>query len=185
MCLGFLLGACEQPEAAYSSRYSGPPAPFLAPPIPQSDPVEVGRKLLAAGEAELALVRFQEALATQPSSVEALLGLGVASQQLGRLAQAEKFFVRAVDVAPENSMAWNNLGVARYNRGNILGARAALRTAFALDGGQTDEIRTNLTLVEFVSPDRVDVDAVSAQFELVRTGDGTYQLVDQTQPAED
>ncbi|MEM9050005.1 MAG: tetratricopeptide repeat protein [Pseudomonadota bacterium] len=189
MGVGALLlggaGCAEPAPADFTARYVGPPAPFLAPPIPQSDPIEVGRDLLAAGEAELALVLFQEALAADPRSYEAMLGLGVASQRLGRMAQAERFFEQAVAVAPENAMAWNNLGVTRYERGNFFGAREALRTAFALDGGRSRQIQTNLTITEFVVPDRVDLDAVQAEFQLVRTGDGTYQLLDQTKPAED
>ncbi|RMF40345.1 MAG: tetratricopeptide repeat protein [Alphaproteobacteria bacterium] len=173
-----LLGACAQPGEGRLLRYSGPPAPLFAPPIPEQDPVAVGHRLMAAGEYELALRRYEEALVRDPGSVPALIGVGTANQRLGRLKRAEKFLVRAVELAPDSVAGWNNLGVVRYKLGEYKAAHAAFRTAFALDGGRSESIRRNLELARFRSPETVDIDRVASEFELVRRGDGTYLLVD-------
>jgi Flp pilus assembly protein TadD len=171
-------------EARLSSTYTGPAAPFFAPPLPQSDPVEVGNRLLAAGEPEMALRRFEEALLANPRSADALVGVAAANHRMGRLAQARRFLEFAVEVAPDSVAAWNNLGVVRYGMADYPGARDALRTAFALDGGQSDDIRTNLALVEHLLPQPIDADSVVTEFEMQRTGDGTYRLVDRRKPPE-
>lgn len=180
-----LAAGCAPGPEPLQMSYQGPPAPFFAPPIPDSDPVEVGNRLMAAGEVELALRRFQEALAEDALSAPALLGMGVANHRLGRLVQARRFLEQAVEVAPDSIPAWNNLGVVRYSLADYYGARAALRTAFALDGGQSDQIRGNLMLVEHLLPTPVNADGVRTEFDLVRTGEGTYLLVDQTKPPQE
>ncbi|RMH49283.1 MAG: tetratricopeptide repeat protein [Alphaproteobacteria bacterium] len=171
------LPGCADRPARLSALPDAPPPPLLAPPPAQVAPAEAGRRLLAAGEPELALRRFEEALLADPRSGDALVGAGVASFRLGRLVQARRFLERAVEVAPENAAAWNGLGVVLSALGNQHGAHEALRTAFALDGGRTPEIRTNLALVEHRLSQPVDADSVVAEFELRQTGAGVYRLI--------
>lgn len=161
----------------------GPPAPFFAPPLPEVSRTEVGYRLLAAGENELALRTFAEALARDPVSPEILVGLGSASQRLGRLNQARRYLERAVEIAPGNVLAWNNLGVVRYGLAEYPASAEAFRTAFALDGARSDAIRQNLALAEQAATAPVDADRIAAEFQMVPAGGGRYLLLDRSRPA--
>jgi Tfp pilus assembly protein PilF len=183
-----LLAACTPPEEAaapadglFVPRPADPP-PLGTPRPREGTPVEMGFRHLAAGEPEQARLAFGEALLVEGPTVEALIGLGTASERLGRLAEARRVLERAVELDPDNPTAWNNLGIVRQRIGDWPGAREALRNAFALDGGRSDAIRLNLAMVEAQSPTPFDPDGAPVQFDLVETDGGRYLLIDRQPP---
>ena len=63
--------------------------------------LEVGHRLLAAGQYELAMDAFNRAALEEGLTAEVLSGLGSASLGLGRLGQAETLLRQAVDKEPQ------------------------------------------------------------------------------------
>ena len=164
LILALLLAGC-------SAAPRGPYAPGLA----QGggvDGLEVGHRLMDAGEAELALKAYYRAAADRGLTAEILSSIGSADLALGRVGQAEALLRRATQQDERSVSAWNNLGVALVEQGRPGEAAEAFRRAFALDGGRSDSIRDNLRfalaqreLPGYPAP-------VENRFALVRRGDG-------------
>lgn len=143
------------------------------------DGLEVGHRLMAAGEHEMALRAYYRAAAENGMSVDVLSAIGSANLALGRLGQAEQVLRRAVDLDPTFVPAQNNLGVTLVERGKLAEARVVFQQAFQLDSGQTDSLRENLRRVmEMTDPDRyADPDAPAETFQLVRRGENEVVLL--------
>src|SRR6056297_628312 len=74
--------------------------------------LDIGHRLIAAGEYELALRAFSRAaLDTGETDAEILLGMGTANLGLGRLGQSEKLLRLAIEKEGNWPELWNNLGV--------------------------------------------------------------------------
>lgn len=140
------------------------------------DGLVVGHRLMASGEYELALKAYYRAAGEQGLSVDVLSAIGSANLRLGRLGQAEQMLRRAIKTDESFAPAWNNLGVVLMETGNWGEASRVFRTAFALDGGKSGQIRENLrlSLAKIENP-AYDVDN-NNRFALVRRGGGTYHL---------
>ena len=147
------------------------------------DGLEVGHRLMAAGEYELALKAYYRAASVQGVNSDVLSAIGSADLKLGRLGQAEKILRKAIEEDPTFVPAVNNLGVVLMEQGKFGEARATFQQAFALDSGNSDEIRDNLRLAIARSDKSVYGDPVAAvdgpQFNLVRRGEGDYVLLSQ------
>jgi cytochrome c-type biogenesis protein CcmH/NrfG len=142
------------------------------------DGLLVGHRLLAAGEAELALKAYLRAASEQGVNVDVLSAIGSANLSLGRLGQAEQILRRAVETDPTFAPALNNLGVVLMEQRKYGEARVTFQQAFAVDSGQTDSIRENLRLAiarteGVVYSDPQDEPTMS----LVRRGQGQYELL--------
>ena len=86
-------------------------------------------------------------------------------------------FMKALDVDQTFVPAWNNLGVVLMEKGEVAEASLVFKTAFALDSGQSDEIRKNLRLA-LAKLDNPAYDAPEeSKFSLVRRGQGEYLLL--------
>ena len=120
-------------------------APGIAE-APAADPLATAHRLMASGEYELALSAYTRAAALEGLTVDTLSGLGTANLALGRLGQAERLLRQAVEVAPDFPPAWNNLGVLLMERAKYGEAAEVFRRAFATDNGNSEQIRSNLTL---------------------------------------
>ncbi len=155
-----------------------PFAPGVDPKGTAVDGLEVGSRLLAASEYELAIDAFTRAALEQGMTPEIVLGLGEANLGLGRLGQAEALFRRATAEAPENPRAWNNLGVVKMEQGDVLQAGQLFQRAYALDNGESDSIRENLRLALAKSENPGYVDDEQDAFKLVRRGTGVYLIED-------
>ena len=141
------------------------------------DGMTVGHRLMAAGEYELALKAYLRGAGETGINADVLSGIGSANLALGRLGQAEKILHRALELDPEFVPALNNLGVVLMERGKTGEAARVFQTAFGLDSGQSDEIRENLRLA-LAKKDAADyAPADNHNFSLVRSGNGTYQLL--------
>lgn len=140
------------------------------------DSIEVGNRLMAAGEYELALEEYFRAASEQGVNVDVLSAVGSANLQLGRLGQAESILRDAVKLDNSFAPAWNNLGVVLMETGQYAEAANVFRTAFALDSGESAEIRDNLSLAlaKIENPSYVVEDN---NFALVRRGQGDYELL--------
>ncbi|RPE67078.1 tetratricopeptide repeat protein [Pacificibacter maritimus] len=141
------------------------------------DGLIVGHRLMAAGEYELALTAYLRAAVGRGLDVDVMSAIGSANLKLGRLGQAEKILRRAVKADETFVPAWNNLGVVLMEQGNFGEAERVFRTAFALDSGDSAEIRDNLrlALAKLKNPDTI-IDNES-DFALVRRGTGDYLIL--------
>lgn len=140
------------------------------------DGVEVGHRLMAAGQYELAIDAFTRAALEQGTTPEILTGMGSANLGLGRLGQAEDLLRRAVTDAPEWPGAWNNLGVVLMERGKTAEAEQIFRKAYALDNGESDSIRDNLrlTLAKLENPDNTG--GQQEEYKLVQRGSSDFLI---------
>ena len=168
--------------------HTGGQGPSNAPPLVDgsrrgADGLEVGHRLMEAGEFELALKAYYRAASEQGINADVLSAIGSANLQLGRLGQAEKVLRRALEEDPTFVPAINNLGVVLMEAGQFGEARVMFQKAFALDSGTSDSIRDNLKLAiartensVYVNTEFVEQDPT---FNLVRRGEGDYVLLSQ------
>ncbi|WP_299283634.1 tetratricopeptide repeat protein [uncultured Tateyamaria sp.] len=138
--------------------------------------VEVGHRLIAAGEYELAIKAFNRAALADGFDAEILSGLGSANLGLGRLGQAEALLRRATTEYDPHPEDLNNLGVVLLNQGRDSEAVQILRQAFALDDGESTLIRDNLrlALANFENSDSVERN--EAEYKLVRRGSSDFLI---------
>jgi len=144
------------------------------------DGLEVGHRLMASGEYELALKAYLRAAGEQGANVDVLSAIGSANLALGRLGQAERILRRAVEVDPSFVPAQNNLGVVLLEAGKLGEARATFQRAYALDSGKTDSIRENLKQTIAAIEKTIYATGEVAEkpsMALVRRGQGSYVLL--------
>jgi Flp pilus assembly protein TadD len=53
-------------------------------------------------------------------------------QSKGKLTEAESLYRRTIEMRPTYPLAWNNLGIVRYKKGDAAGAAQAFRRAIEL-----------------------------------------------------
>lgn len=171
-----LLAACS--PGGLSARGDG----VFAPTGPGRegeavDGLTVGHRLMAAGEYELALKAYYRAAAERGATVDVLSAIGSADLRLGRLGQAETTLRRAIKVDGGFVPAWNNLGVVLMEKGKVAEASKVFQTAYALDSGQSDDIKENLRLALAQMENPVYDADNEGKFSLVRRGYGEYLLL--------
>ena len=139
--------------------------------------MEVGHRLIGAGEYELALRAFSRAaLDRGETDAEILLGMGTANLGLGRLGQSERLLRLAIEKEGNWPELWNNLGVVLMEQGKIGEAEQIFRKAYALDNGESDSIRDNLRLALSKSEKSVNTDDQTNEYKLVRRGSSDYLI---------
>jgi Flp pilus assembly protein TadD len=176
--LVLLLSACAQTPGRLDSERVGPKPPPGTPVVREAvDGLIVGHRLMAAGEYELALKAYSRAAGEQGLTGDVLSALGSANLRLGRLKQARRLLETAVEKDPDFVPAWNNLGVVLMELGVEGEARRVFRNAYALDNGNSDEIRTNLRLAIAKTENTAYAEDNDNKFELVRRGNGRFLLL--------
>jgi Flp pilus assembly protein TadD len=177
---GLAIAVCSAVAACGPAPIATPPDSPYAPGVDLRkeavDGVEVGNRLMAASEYELALDAFTRAALDQGMTPEILTGLGTANLGLGRLGQSEKLLRRAVAAAPDWPEAWNNLGVVLMEMGEIAEATQIFRKAYALDNGESDSIRDNLRLALAKSENSAMNEAENEDYKLVRRGSSEFLI---------
>ncbi|MEM0948625.1 MAG: tetratricopeptide repeat protein [Pseudomonadota bacterium] len=168
------LAACD--AGGLGAQANGPFAPGVARGE-AVDGLTVGHRLMAAGEYELALKAYRRAAAEQGITVDVLSAVGSANLKLGRLGQAENILRRAVELDETSVPAWNNLGVVLMEQGNYPEAALVFRRAFALDSGESADIRDNLSLALAKTENRAYSEPITTGPSLVRRGQGEYLLL--------
>lgn len=171
-------------SGAVASCASPPPDPLAGGPYPPGvdlskeaeDGIEVGNRLMAAAEYELALNAFTRAALDQGMTEDVLIGLGTANLGLGRLGQSEELLRRATRDFPDSPEAWNNLGVNLMEQSEIAEAQLTFRKAYALDDGQSDSIRDNLRIALAKSENVDNNSGQNEEYKLVQRGSGDFQI---------
>jgi tetratricopeptide (TPR) repeat protein len=180
LCL-VLLTACG-PDGRLSGATVGD-SPFAPSRLGSADDAVdgliVGHRLMAAGEYDLALRAYYRAAGEQGLTADVLSAIGSANLRLGRLGQAERILRQAIAKDERFVPAWNNLGVTLMEAGKVAEARNVFQTAYALDSGNSDEIRDNLRLaIAKVERPRYDAPQEDNKaFQLVRRGNGRFLLL--------
>jgi tetratricopeptide (TPR) repeat protein len=178
--IGLLLAisACQAPVGGLQNDRIGIKAPKGTPQITEAvDGLIVGHRLMAAGEYDLALRAYTRGAVEQGLNADVLSALGSANLKLGRLKQARTLLNSAVEKDPKSVPAWNNLGVVLMELDEDGEARRVFRNAYALDNGNSDEIRENLRLAIARTEKTTYADPNENKFELVRRGNGRYLLL--------
>jgi len=103
----------------------------LVPLDPARDFVNAANVRLAARDYAGARALYEKALALNPESGQASLGMGIVLAQLGRAEEAGAFYQRSVAGSPD-ALAYNNLGAWYQERGNLAAAEGAFRHAIEL-----------------------------------------------------
>lgn len=158
------------------NNYDSPYAPGINKRGKSVGGLEVGHRLMAAGEYDLALDAFSRALLEEGPTAEVYSSLGSANLGLGRLGQAEDLLRRAVKIDPNWPEALNNLGIVLLERDKTAEAEQVLRRAFALDNGESDAIRDNLRLALVKLDNSTHSDPTSSDYKLVQYGGGFYRI---------
>lgn len=140
------------------------------------DGLEVGHRLMAANEYDLALEAFTRAALEHGLTGEILSSMGTANLGMGRLGQAEILLRRAVKAEPDWPEAMNNLGVVLMEQGKYAEAEQVLRRAFALDNGESDPIRENLRLALVNLENSANTVGQNQEYELVQRGRGNVLI---------
>jgi Flp pilus assembly protein TadD len=174
-----LLAGCASTAGIFTPASGNYAPPGVDPNAPAVDGLLVGHRLMAAEQYELALKSYLRAAVTQGLNAEVLSSLGSANLQLGRLGQAENLLRRAVSMDETFPPAWNNLGVVLMEQGKFSEAERVFRTAFALDSGESVEIRENLSLALAKLKKDGYAEPEQNSFALQRRGTGEYQLLSQ------
>lgn len=172
-----ILAAC-QPSGGLSPINQGPAAPLgVRHNTHAVDGLIVGHRLMEAGEYELALDAYIRAAGEHGLTVDVLSAMGSANLRLGRLGQAERLLRQAIEKDKEFVPAWNNLGVVLVDKGEYGEAKRVFQTAFALDAGNSEQIRQNLKLALAKLENPAYAARNEENFELVRRGNGRYLLL--------
>jgi Flp pilus assembly protein TadD len=176
---GLCLAACAETDPLDTALAGGPfPPTAIATDAPGVDGLTVGNRLMSAGEYELALDAFFRAGAEQGMTSEVLSSIGSANLKLGRLDQSERQLRQAIEADPQFVPAWNNLGVVLMEQGEYGEASRVFQTAFAIDSGNSDDIRNNLRLALAKTEQlRYGGGSENNEFDLVWQGNGSYLLV--------
>lgn len=147
----------------------------------------IGKRLLRAGESELARSAFERSLLIDGVSAEAMTGAGIAAENQGLITMAARYFERARELAPDSVVAHNNLGVVRYRLKEYYRARQAFQAAFALSDGRNGLALRNLRLSEQaiaeIEAGRNYVDP-TINFEVRRLGSSEFELIESEAPPE-
>lgn len=141
------------------------------------DGLIVGHRLMEAGQYELALKAYYRAAYQHGLTVDVMSAIGSANLKLGRLGQAENNLRKAITIDETFVPAWNNLGVVLMEQGRYPEAELIFKHAYALDSGESAEIRDNLrlALAKKANPDYSVPDNKGPS--LVRRGTGEYLLI--------
>lgn len=177
--VALVLSACDPSPAPLQSLNKGlPPPPGTEPVTEAVDGLVVGHRLMASGEYELALKAYTRAAGEQGLNVDVLSALGSANLKLGRLGQAKVLLDQAIGMDDTFVPAWNNLGVVLASQGDTGKAERVFRLAFALDSGNSAEIKSNLTkAIAKLEKTQYSVEQEQEDYELVRRGNGRYLLL--------
>ena len=183
-CLAALIGlaACDESTGGFAASDEQ----VLAPGVDVealnrnegASSVEVGHRLVAAGEYDLAIKSFNRAaLERGTMDAEILSGLGTANLGLGRLGSAEALLKRAIEEEDAQPVDYNNYGVVLMERGRTAEAVEYFKRGFALSNGENTAIRDNLLLALAKSENSVTTEEEkTSEYKLVRRGNSDYLI---------
>lgn len=94
---------------------------------------ELAEALRAQKQGEKAIAEYREALRRDSNYLAALMGLGMAIDEMGRRAEGADVLRRATQVAPGDARTWNSLGAVEFRLSHAKEAETAFQKAIALD----------------------------------------------------
>ena len=141
-----LLGACEFLPVPPVKKL--PPSQTLPAKPGEGTYLNMGRQLLSSNQPNLAQDAFIRSIRVEGLSAAALNGAGLASERMGLLNDAKRYFERAAKLDPNSVTAQNNLGAVLYRLGEYHAAKRAFQSAFALSSGTNRVARQNVGLSE-------------------------------------
>jgi tetratricopeptide (TPR) repeat protein len=100
-----------------------------------------------------------------PTNPETLFELGEAYFLAGDWQQGQEWFLKLVEVDPENVHAWTDIGTSHYNLGRAEEAQAAWQTALDL-APEDPQLHYNMGFL-YANTDPPDFDAAMAEWQLV------------------
>ncbi len=143
-----------------------------------ADAYQTGKRLLANGDAVGALAAFREATKVSAETADAMNGMGVCYDQLGRPDLARMSYEAGLAVHPTSPQLLNNLGYSRFLAGDYAAAIPLLRAA-AASTEPAAAAAAKATLARLAAPGRTTTETVAepqpvALIEL--TTDGEQRL---------
>ncbi len=102
-------------------------------PRTDADAYQAGRGLLATGDVTGAMAAFRQALVVAPQSIDALNGLGVCYDRMGRYDLSRSYYDAALAIDPAAAITLNNLGYSLFLAGDYTAAIPLLQRASASD----------------------------------------------------
>lgn len=167
------LAACD--TGGFGASDDNPYAPTGTSNAEAVDGLEVGDRLMAVGQYELALDAYTRAAVDHGLTADVLTSVGWANLALGRLGQAEKHLRDSLDLDENRADTWNNLGVLLMEKAEYAQAVQYFQKAYALDDGESDSIRDNLRLA-LAKMENPSYDDGKSVYKLVRRGSGDYLI---------
>ncbi|MBC7908505.1 MAG: tetratricopeptide repeat protein [Rhodospirillaceae bacterium] len=141
--------------------------------------IELGKDYLAAERLGLALKILEEARAKAPDIWDIHSAMGVALDSLGRYPEAQGAYERALELAPDNPVVLNNLGLSQAQSGQLSIAIDTLQRANEHPGAGP-QLRQNLALLLALKGDAPAAERMAAKDlppDMVRTNAGIYRTL--------
>jgi tetratricopeptide (TPR) repeat protein len=109
----------------------------------ESANLQMARAAFNNGNYGIAISHLERELALRPESIAALNGLGASYDQLGRFDVAQRYYFRALELAPDPATTLANLGYSNQLQGNASEAAQILELALYYDP-RNEVARTNM-----------------------------------------
>lgn len=90
-----------------------------------------GKRQLAAGSIGLAIDAFRQAVRAEPENIDALNGLAVAYDRIGRFDLSRRYYEQALGIAPGSAMLQHNFGYSLALQGKREEGRELMENALA------------------------------------------------------
>jgi Flp pilus assembly protein TadD len=148
--------------AAEAATRSLPEVQPAHSPVPATsgDAYQDGRTLLAAGDTAGAIAAFRTALVASPQSVDAMNGLGVAYDRIGRFDLSRSWYDTALAIDPTAIPVLNNLGYSLYLQGSYAAAIPLLQQV--VDSDDPAARQTGQRLLTMIAA-RMRADAIAGR----------------------
>lgn len=92
----------------------------------------MGKHMLRLKRPETALLLFQQGSRLQPQHIPTLLNAGVALEMLGKNTDAQTYYRRAQQIAPQDPRGWYAMGLSEFNAGRFNEAKKAWEKSLQL-----------------------------------------------------
>jgi Flp pilus assembly protein TadD len=122
-CQSTDLGAALKADTASVTSSTGGALDAAARPNAGDDDLRLGKEQFRNANYGLAEKHFRQAVEQSPESLEALIGLAAAYDQLGRFDLADRAYKEAVRIGGSTSAVLNNRGYSFYLRRDFKKAR--------------------------------------------------------------
>ncbi|MEE8393555.1 MAG: tetratricopeptide repeat protein [Rhodospirillales bacterium] len=106
---------------------------------------ELGKARLANGNAKNAIVVFKAALEIEPANWDTYSAMGIAYDLMELYVEASKWYLKALEMSPDNPVVLNNMAISAAQSGDLDTAINTLKRASVL-ARRSPQVRQNLAL---------------------------------------